>query len=86
MSQYFPQLYETLGGNINVNVDLSYYATKKTDTSKLAAKSDLVSLKAEIDIDVDKLKTAPVDLNKLSNVVHNVVKKKKKKLCKICVR
>ena len=58
---------------------MSYYATKKTDTSRLAAKSDFVSLKAEIDIDVDKLKTAPVDLNKLSNVVHNVVVKKKKK-------
>ena len=60
---------------------MSYYATKKTDTSRLAAKSDFVSLKAEIDIDVDKLKTAPVDLNKLSNVVRNVVKKKKKKNC-----
>ena len=45
--------------------------------SKLAAKSDLASLKAEIDqIDVDKLKTVSVDLNKLRNVVNNEVVKK----------
>ena len=47
------------------------------DTSKLAAKSDSASLKAETDqIDVDKLKTVPVDLSKLNNVVNNVVVKK----------
>ena len=35
------------------------------DTTRLAAKSDLASLKAEIDkIDVGKLKTVPVDLVK----------------------
>ena len=45
--------------------------------SKLAAKSDLASVKAEIDqIDVDKLKTVSVDLNKLRNVVNNEVVKK----------
>ena len=50
---------------------------KGADTSKLAAKSDLASLKDEIDkIDVDKLKTVPVDLSKLSNVVNNQVVKK----------
>ena len=44
------------------------------DTSKLAAKSDLVELKAEIDnIDVDKLRDVPVDVRKLSNVVNNDV-------------
>ena len=47
------------------------------DTSKLAAKSDLASLKTEVDkIDVDKLKTVSVDLSKLSNVVNNDVVKK----------
>ena len=59
------------------------YATKTdlknatgVDTSQLASKSDLASLKAEVDkIDVDKLKTVPVDLSKLSNVANNVVKK-----------
>ena len=28
MSQYFPKPYELLGGDINVKVDLSKYATK----------------------------------------------------------
>ena len=64
MSQYFPKPYEPFAGDINVKVDLSNNATKSdlknargTDTSKLAAKSDLVSLKAETDkLDTDKLK------------------------------
>ena len=42
------------------------------DTSKLAAKSYLASLKADVNkTDIDKLKTVPADLNKLSNVVDN---------------
>ena len=47
------------------------------DTSKLAAKSRLVSLKTEVNkLDIDKLVPVPVDLNKLSNVVkHGVIKK-----------
>ena len=41
-----------------------------TDTSNFALKTNLANLKSEVDkIDVDKLKTAPVDLAKLSNVV-----------------
>ena len=28
MSQYFPKSFRSFGGNINVNVDLSNYATK----------------------------------------------------------
>ena len=79
MSQYFPKPYRNFGGNIALKVDLSNYATKAdlknatgVDTSELAAKSDLASLKAEIDkIDVYKLKTVPIDLSKLSNVVNN---------------
>ena len=44
------------------------------DISNLAAKSDLASLKAEVDeIDIDKLKTVPADLSKLSNLVGNNV-------------
>ena len=47
------------------------------DTSNLAARSDLASFKTEVDkIDIDKLKTAPVDLSKLRNVVNNEVFKK----------
>ena len=83
MSQYFLKPYEIIGGDITVKVDLRNYATKadlknatEIDTSKLAAKSDLASLKAEIDkIDIGKSKTAPIDLSKLSNVVNNDVVK-----------
>ena len=47
------------------------------DTSKLAVKSDLTSLKDELDkTGEDKLKTVPVDLRKLSNVVNNEIVKK----------
>ena len=88
MSQYFPKPYDSFGGDINVKVDLSNYATKtdfenaaEINTSKLPLKSNWANLKAEIDkIDVDKLKTVPVDLSKLSNVVNNDVVKK---LCMI---
>ena len=75
--------YKSFGGNINVKVDLSNYATKadlkdatRIDTSNLAAKSDIVSLKAKLDkIDIVKLKPVPADLSKLSNVVDNGVVK-----------
>ena len=84
MSQYFPKPYEPFGGDINVNVDLSNYETKADlknatgiDTSKLALKSNLASLKANVDkIDVNKIKTVPVDLSKLSNVVKKDAVKK----------
>ena len=63
-SQYFPKPYGSFGGNINVKVDLSNYATKAelknatgVDTSKLALKSNVESLKTKVDkINVDKLK------------------------------
>ena len=84
MSQYFPKPYELFGGDINVKVDLSNYATKTdlnnvshVDASSFALKSNLPSLKTEVDkADADKLKTVPVDLAKLSNVVKNDVVKK----------
>ena len=84
MSQCFPEAFEPFGGDINVKVDLSKYATKanlknatEIDSSKLALKSNLTNLKAKVDkIDVDKLKTVPIDLSKLSNVVNNDVAKK----------
>ena len=71
MSQYFLKPYEPFGGDINVKVNLSNYATKTdlknatgVDASQLASKSDLASLKVEVDkIDVDKLKDIPVDLS-----------------------
>ena len=84
MSQYFLKPYEPFGGDINVKVDLSNYG-RKTDlknvshvvVSSFAVKSNIASLKTEVDkIDADKLKTFPVDLAKLSNVVKNDVVKK----------
>ena len=85
MSKYFYKPYSTFEGNVKVELDLSSYATKAdlknptgVDTSKLAPKSDLASLKAKIDkIYKDKLKNVPADLSKLTNVVNNEVVKKK---------
>ena len=84
MSQYFPKPYKPFGGDINVKVDLSNNATKTdlknvshVDVSSFALKSNLASLNTEVDkIDADKLKTVPVDLAKLRNVVKNDVVKK----------
>ena len=84
ISQYFPKSYEPFGGNINVKVDLSNYATKAdiknishVDTSSFALKTNLASLKTEVDkLDIDKLVPVPIDLSKLSNVVKNDVAKK----------
>ena len=65
MSQYFPKPYKPFGGDINVKVDLSNYATKAdiryisdVDTSSFGLKSNLY---------INKLVPAPVDLSKLSN-------------------
>ena len=47
------------------------------DVSSFASKTNLAALKTEVDkVDADKLKTVPVDLAKLSNVVNNDVVKK----------
>ena len=85
MSQYFSKPYEPFGGDINVKVDLSNYATKTdiknishVDTSSFALKSNLASLKTEVDkLDINKLVPVPVDLSKLSDAVKNDVVKKK---------
>ena len=45
--------------------------------SSFASKTNLAALKTEVDkIDVDKLKTTPIDLDRLSNLVKNDVVKK----------
>ena len=70
MSQYFPKPFRSFGGNINVKVDLSNYATKTDlknvthiDTSSFSLKA---SLETEVDqLDIDKLAPVPVDLSKL---------------------
>ena len=52
MSQYFSKPFRSFGGNINVKVDLSSYATQEdiknishVDTSSFALKTNLASLK-----------------------------------------
>ena len=80
MSQYFPKPYEPFGGDINVKVDLSNYATKADfknishlDTLSFALKTNLASLKTEVDkLDIDKLVPVPFDLSDIKN---DVVKK-----------
>ena len=77
MSQHFPIPYKPFGEDINIKVDLSNDATKYhlknatgIDISKLAAKSDLVSLKAEVDkLDTDKLKSIPTNLSNLKSKI-----------------
>ena len=84
MSLYFPKPFRSFGGNINVKVDLSNYATKTdlknvthVDTSNFALKTNLASVKTEANkLDIDKLAPVTVDLSKLSDVVKNDVVKK----------
>ena len=83
MSQYFPEQYACSGRNVKVELDLICYATNDNlkgatdiDTSMLSSKIDLNGLKAKVDnLVVDKLKTFPADLSKLSKVVENDVVK-----------
>ena len=82
MSYYPP--YKGSSNNIKVELDLTNYATKTdlksithVDVSSFASKTNLAALKTEVDkIDVDKLKTKPVDLAKLTNSVENDLVKK----------
>ena len=84
MSQYFPIPYDPFGGDINVRVDLSNYVTKAdinnishVDASGFALKTNLASLKTEVDkLDIDKVVPVPIYLTKLSDVVKNDVVKK----------
>ena len=84
MRKFFPKLHESFGGDINIKADLSNYATKTdiknishVDTSSFALKSNLASLKTEVDkLDIDKLVPVPVDLSKLSDIVKMMLFKK----------
>ena len=77
MSQYLPKPYEPFGGDVNVKVDLSNYATKTDiksishiDTSSFALKSNSASLKTEADkLNIDKLKSLPTNLTNLKSKV-----------------
>ena len=83
MSTYYPP-YKSSSNNIKVELDLANYATKTdlknithVDVSSFASKTNLAALKTEVDkIDVDKLKTVPIDLAKLTNAVENDLVKK----------
>ena len=83
MSTYYPP-YKRSSSNVKVELDLTNCATKTdlknithVDVSSFASKTNLAALKAEIDkIDADKLKTTPIDLDRLSNLVKNDVVKK----------
>ena len=81
-SQYFPPYGSS--NNIKVELDLANYVTKDdvknithVDVSSYVTKTNLAALNSEVDkIDINKLKTVPVVLAKLSNVVKNDVVKK----------
>ena len=83
MNTYYPP-YKISSNNIKVELDLTNYATKTdlnnithVDTSSFASKTNLAALKTEVDkIDIDKLKTAPTDLAKLTNAAENDLAKK----------
>ena len=83
MSKYYPP-YKSHSNNIKVELDLANYVTKNdlknithVDVSSFASKTNLAALKTEVDkIDVDKLKTTPTDLAKLTNAVENDLVKK----------
>ena len=61
---------------------MAYYATKSdlknaasVDTSKCSIKSDLTNLKLDVDeLHISKVKSVPVDLSKLSNVVNEGIR------------
>ena len=64
MRQYFPKPYRSFDGNINVQVDLSNYATKTglknatwIDTSNFTLKSNLANLKTVVDKQGKEVKT-----------------------------
>ena len=84
MSEFYPELYEPFGGDNNVTVDLSNYATKTdiksishVNTSSFALKTNLPNLKTGVDkLDIDKLVPVTTDLSKLSNVIKNDLAKK----------
>ena len=87
-NEYFPKP-KSLGGKVKVEYSwicriIYNYVTKAdltiatdVDTSKLAKKVDLASLKSEIDkLDIGKLETTPVHLSELNYGVKNEIVKK----------
>ena len=83
MTAYYPP-YKSSSNNVKVELDLTNYTTKTdlknithVDVGSFGSKTNLAALKTEVDkIDVDKLKTTPIDLDRLRNLVKNDVVKK----------
>ena len=80
--QYFPKPFRSFGGNINVNFDLSNYATRPIlkiwyVVTCFLLKTNLASLKTDKveKFYIGKLWLVPVDLSKLVVVVKNDVVK-----------
>ena len=79
MNEYFFSRSRRFSRDIQVQLDLSNYATKTdlkyvthVDVSSFASKANLASLKTEADkLDIPKLSTVPADLAKLTNKVAN---------------
>ena len=80
MSRYFLKPYEPFDGDINVIDDLSNYATKTdmknishVDTSSFALKSNLTTLKTEVDkLDIIKSKSLLNNLSKLESKINKL--------------
>ena len=80
---YFPEPH-TNKNKLDVELYFSNYAKKSDgknstgdDTSQFAKKIDLANLKSDVyKLDIVKLKTVPIDLSKLSNVVNKNVFKR----------
>ena len=74
---YYPEPDSPIRDEVKVALDLSNYTTKKeldqatgVDTPDLAAKKDLIALKAEVQkLDINKLVNAPTSLNNLRTKV-----------------
>ena len=76
--------YKPRNSNVKVELNLKNYATKEelknithVDTSSFALKTNLASLKTEVDkLDIPKLKTVPIDLADLSREIQEHFTKK----------
>ena len=80
MNEYFPEP-KSSEGRVKVELDLFKYATKtdlknatRVDTSKLAKKIHLATLKPHVDkLDIDRLKNVSTNLDNLKNKVDKLV-------------
>ena len=81
---YFPEPFINTKNKVKVELNLSTYTTKSdfkkvtgVDTPKFPKTADLHSLKPGVDgLDIDKLKTVPIDLSKFSNAVKRILLRK----------